>query len=120
MEEGYDLVGTLVVLDDGSASFTGQHMENADARRFLAETNATAWYVSAGVLAAIEWIEAEPNRGILFPEFADEAAVIRNFHRWCNPSAFQSYPVTGLVLSPEYRDIEIDNLYATGEKIYHS
>ena len=119
VEEGYDLVGTLVVLDDGSAWFTGQQMENADARRFLAETNATAWYVSAGVLAAIEWIKADPNRGILFPEFADEAAVIRNFHRWCDPKAFQSYPVTGLVLSPEYPDIEIDNLYATGEKTYH-
>ncbi len=98
VEEGADLVGTLIVLDDGPAWFTGQGITNADATRFLTETNATAWFVSAGVLAAVEWIKSAPDRGILFPEFADHAAINDNFLRWCDPKGFTSYAVSRYVV----------------------
>ncbi|MGQ0619038.1 MAG: hypothetical protein ACT4QA_03815 [Panacagrimonas sp.] len=42
---GYDLVGTLIVLDDGSNWFTGQRMDNSVARRFFHATNATPVFI---------------------------------------------------------------------------
>lgn len=118
LERGYDLVGTLIVLDDGSNWFTGHRMENDVARRYYADTNATAWYVSAGVLAAVEWIRAEPERGILFPEFADNRTVVGCFLRYADPAAHISRPIANLFVSEEYDDITVANLFATGEKSY--
>lgn len=117
VERGYDMVGTLVILDDGRAWFAGHKMHNAEARGFFDLTNATAWYVSAGVLAAIDWVRHNRDRGILIPEFADHDAVIANFHRYCDPSHSFSRPVRQLWMSEEYDDVEIANLYATGEKV---
>jgi hypothetical protein len=93
-------------------------MDNAVSRRFFENSNATAWYVSAGVLAAVDWIRAEPDRGILFPEFADNAAVIERFLAWGERSAYISRPVSSLFVSEEYDDIAIANLFATGERTY--
>jgi homospermidine synthase len=118
VERGYDLVGTLIVLDDGRNWFTGYRMENAVSRRFFENSNATAWYVSAGVLAAVDWIRAEPNRGILFPEFADNAAVIDRFLAWGDRTDFISRPIASLFVSPEYDDIAIANLFGTGERVF--
>lgn len=119
VDTGYDLVGTLIVLDDGQNWFTGYRMENAVARRFFTDSNATAWYVSAGVLAAVDWIRAQPDRGVLFPEFADNAAVIDRFLTWGDRAHYISRPVSSLFVSAEYDDISIANLFATGERIYH-
>ncbi|MGV3592254.1 MAG: saccharopine dehydrogenase NADP-binding domain-containing protein [Gammaproteobacteria bacterium] len=117
VERGYDLVGTLIRLDDGRAWFTGHRMDNAEARGFFAETNGTAWYVSAGVLAAIDWVKDNRERGVLLPEFSDHDAIIANFQRYANPAHSFSRPVRNLWMSAEYDDIEIPNLYATGAAV---
>jgi homospermidine synthase len=117
LDRGYNMVGTLVILDDGRAWFTGHKMQNSEARRFFDLTNATAWYVSAAVLAAIEWVEKNRDRGILIPEFSDHDAIIANFHRYCDPAHTFSRKVERLWMSEEYADVEIANLYASGEKV---
>ncbi len=109
---GFDLVAALVVLKDGANWYCGHRMTNDEAHGFFAETNATAWFVSAGVLAAIDWIREHPDRGIRLPEFADDAAILKRFHRWCDPAHFVSRPVRNLFLSEPYADIGVGNLYA--------
>lgn len=114
---GYDLVGTLVVLEDGNNWFVAHRMDNDVALRQFADTNATAWYVSAGVLAAVRWIKEAPNRGILFPEFADNRAVLDHFLHYADPRTHISRPIVNLFVSEEYDDIVVGNLFATGEKV---
>lgn len=82
-DHGSDLVGTLILLKDGRAWSTGfdcNQFELADSvKRF---TNATAWYVSCGILASILFIREFPAQGAGFPEDFDirfNEIVIRNF-----------------------------------------
>jgi homospermidine synthase len=82
-ENGSDLVGTLILLKDGRAWSTGfdcSQFELADSIKSF--SNATAWYVSCGILASILFIREFPSQGAGFPEDFDirfNQIVIRNF-----------------------------------------
>lgn len=82
-DHGSDLVGTLIVARDGRAWSTGfdcSQFELADSIKQF--SNATAWYVSCGILASILFIREFPAQGAGFPEDFDirfNEIVIRNF-----------------------------------------
>ena len=78
------MVGTLVILDDGKNWFVGHKMDQDTAIKFAPMSNATAWYVSAGVLSAIDWIKQNESCGVLFPEFADHTHIVQNFLKCWN------------------------------------
>lgn len=82
-EYGSDLVGTLIQLKNGKAWSTyfdcTQKELNSSIKKF---TNATAWYVSCGVLASILFLREFPRQGAGFAEdFSTDynEVVIRNF-----------------------------------------
>ena len=62
-KSGYDFVGILVILDNGESWFSGYEMkqENVEDKT---DTNATAWYVSSGIIAGINYIKENNNKGI--------------------------------------------------------
>jgi homospermidine synthase len=109
---GFDLVAALVVLKDGANWYCGHRMTNPEAHAYFTETNATAWFVSASVLAAIDWVRANPDRGIRLPEFADDEEIVAGFRNWSDPANHFSRPVQNLFLSEPYADLAVENLYA--------
>ena len=114
---GYDLVGTLVTFRDGSNWFYGYRMMQATVPDH-ARTNATAWYVSAGVLAGISLIQNNPGLGINFPEhlpFALNEAAVAAFIALNPADGLISKPIDHLFISPEYPTYEVFNLYQQGK-----
>ncbi|VVC76615.1 Homospermidine synthase [Aquicella siphonis] len=112
-EHGFDLVGTLVVLRDQSNWFCGYSMEQSEALHAYPHTNATAWYVSASVLAAIDWLKDNPGRGLVFPEMTgadDSLRIIEHFRKHCSGMNYFSTPVRNLFISDEYDSYECVNL----------
>jgi len=118
VDTGFDLVGTLIVCDDGKNWFTGHQMQQETAIQFAPQSNATAWYVSAGVLSGVRWIQKNPNWGVLFPEFANHSAIVQHFMEFTNPKQHISRPIKQLYISASYPDIDLENLYSTGKRVY--
>lgn len=115
-QNGYDLVGTLVVLKDKSNWFSGYRMHQDEARNAFRRTNATAWYVSASVLAAIEWVKNNPNRGVLFPEmigYTESLKIVESFKKYSSGENFISSSMHNLFLSNDYDTYECINLKKT-------
>lgn len=122
-ESGFDLVGTLVVLDDDSNWFCGYGMEQSEALKAYPHTNATAWYVSASVLAAIAWLKDNPGRGIVFPEMTgpdDSQKIIENFRKYSNGANYISTPVRNLYISNEFDTYECVNLKKVSKNTTHT
>ena len=111
---GFDLVAALVLFADGSNWFYGYRMTQ-DSIKHTADTNATAWFVSAGVLAGIHLIRSNPDLGINFPEnldFALNEQAVNYFLNYVTPDNLVSRPVDGLYLSGEYPTYDVPNLFA--------
>lgn len=113
---GSDLVGTLIVLRDGRAWSTGFDCRQDDLDPALRPfTNATAWYVSCGILAALLLIREYPDAGPGFPEDFDGAlntVAIRNFEGFVSPVGRRvvSRDESGLArLSAAYPTYECEN-----------
>jgi homospermidine synthase len=118
-QAGKDLVGTLVILEDGSNWFTGYEMTQKEAVDQFSHSNATAWYVSASVLAGVKWIENNRSRGILFPEqlsVRDNEEIVRSFLSYTNGKHYISKPIQHLFQSEDFNAYECFNLYTTGEE----
>lgn len=74
---GRDLVGALLMGHPFNSWWTGSILSIAQARRRVRDVNATALQVAAGVLAAVLWIERNPNRGLCFPEDLPHEEILR-------------------------------------------
>lgn len=112
-ENGFDIVGTLVVLKDKSNWFCGYKMYQQEAAKMFKQSNATAWYVSASVLAAIDWLKQNTNRGVVFPEMIgheDSKQVVENFKKYCSGLNYISTQVHNLFISEEHDTYECINL----------
>ena len=119
-DHGSDLVGTLIVARDGRAWSTGfdcKQFELADSIKSF--TNATAWYVSCGILASILFIREFPRQGAGFPEDFDirfNEIVIRNFESFVTEQPRKhivSRDETGVSsISAPYPTYECENHYA--------
>ncbi|HOQ62174.1 MAG TPA: hypothetical protein PKZ08_16220, partial [Vicinamibacterales bacterium] len=72
-----DLVGALLMGHPFDSWWTGSILSIAQARRRVRDVNATALQVAAGVLAAVLWIERNPNRGLCFPEDLPHEEILR-------------------------------------------
>ncbi len=118
---GSDLVGTLIVRRDGRAWSTGFDCTQAELDpALLAFTNATAWYVSCGILSAILFIREFPDQGAGFPEDFDTACnevVIRNFEAFATPGGVRRVvsrdESASASLTPPYPTYECENRYLT-------
>lgn len=112
---GFDLVGALVVFEDGSNWFYGYQMTQ-DSIKSVHTTNATAWFVTAGVLTGIQLIKANPDLGFNFPEnlnFTLNRQAIDWFLSYVLPDQLISRSIDQLYLSDEYETYEVANLYTT-------
>ncbi|GDY11947.1 hypothetical protein LBMAG53_08250 [Planctomycetota bacterium] len=117
---GSDLVGTLIVLKDGRAWSTGFDCTQIElAEEIKAFSNATAWYVSSGILASILFMREFPSLGAGFPEDFDiryNEIVIRNFESFVTGRGRKqvvSCDETGVAsLSEPYPTYECENNYA--------
>ena len=119
-DHGSDLVGTLILLKDGRAWSTGfdcTQFELADSIKTF--SNATAWYVSCGILASILFIREFPAQGAGFPEDFDihhNEIVIRNFESFVTEQRRKrvvSRDETGSAgISAPYPTYECENHYA--------
>jgi homospermidine synthase len=115
---GSDLVGTLIILKDGRAWSTYFDCAQDDITTELKEfTNATAWYVSCGVLSSILFIREHPQEGPGFPEDFDSKfneVVARNFERFVTSTGkgIRSQDETSrLRLTGPYPTYECENRY---------
>ena len=116
-DHGSDLVGTLILLKDGRAWSTGFDCTQFElAESIKSFSNATAWYVSCGILASILFIREFPAQGAGFPEDFDirfNEAVIRNFESFVTEQAGKhvvSRDETGVAMvSAPYPTYECDN-----------
>lgn len=110
---GFDLVGTIVVLKDKSNWFSGYSMNQKEAANAFQHTNATAWYVSASVLAAIDWLKENPDRGLVFPEMIgakDSMQIIEYFRKYSSGKNLVSTSIKNLFISDDYDTYECINL----------
>lgn len=114
---GSDLVGTLIQLKDGRAWSTyfdcAQTDLSVELKRF---TNATAWYVSCGVLSSILLLREFPNEGPGFPEDFNHKLneiVVRNFEHFAANGAksVQSQDEKEMRLTAAYPTYECENQY---------
>jgi homospermidine synthase len=114
---GSDLVGTLIQLKDGRAWSTSFDCAQTDLAPELKKfTNATAWYVSCGVLSSILFLREFPNEGPGFPEDFDSRfneIVVRNFENFVanNTKAVKSHEESCMRLTAAYPTYECENEY---------
>jgi homospermidine synthase len=81
--EGTDDLG-VVILRCGSDElfWYGSSLGIAEARRHVRDANATAVQVSAGVLAGLQWLLANPKAGLVEPEQIDTEQVLNGAARY--------------------------------------
>jgi len=79
---GTDELGVLLMGHGKRSWWYGSELDIAEARRLVPGQNATTVQVAAGLAAAILWIEANPDRGVLVPDdlpWRDILAVAKPF-----------------------------------------
>ncbi|NLX55238.1 MAG: homospermidine synthase [Planctomycetaceae bacterium] len=76
--EGMDLVGVLMMGHQFQSWWTGSILSIEAARRKVADTNATALQVAAGVLAGVLWAIANPRRGVCLPDDLPHEEILRH------------------------------------------
>jgi homospermidine synthase len=116
-DQGSDLVGTLIIMKDGRSWSTYYNcMQSELPNNIKMFTNATAWYVSCGVLSSILFLREFPSQGAGFPEDFDiqfNEVVIRNFETFvseCQLSKVISQDESHMMkLSPAYATYECVN-----------
>jgi homospermidine synthase len=77
--EGYDSVGCLCYFRNNNKLKTywiGTIVDNKDAKKISNEINATCLQVGISLLAAILWMIANPNKGIIEPEMVDSDFIL--------------------------------------------
>jgi homospermidine synthase len=76
--DGDDTIGALIMGHRYKSWWTGCRLSIDEARRKMKGVNATALQVSAGLIAGILWVLANPRRGLCFPEDLPHNDILRD------------------------------------------
>lgn len=79
---GFDSVGCLAFFNNGKRYWIGSTMYNNFAKKYSPEINVTCMQVGISVLACVEWMLLNPNKGLLEPEDVDTAFVLSYCRKW--------------------------------------
>jgi homospermidine synthase len=85
IDDGIDELGVLLLSDRHPSLWLGSQLSIHRARTIAPHNNATSLQVVGSMLAAIEWIEANPRAGIVESEALDHDFVLAHARRYWEP-----------------------------------
>jgi homospermidine synthase len=94
---GRDELGCLLMGHPFSSWWIGSLLDIHEARRLVPHQNATTLQVAAGVLGAVQWLLANPSRGVCLPDDLPYAEILAHARPYLGP--FVSQPVDWTPLS---------------------
>lgn len=106
---GFDSVGCLAYFKNGKRYWIGSVMDNSMALKISPEINVTCMQVGISLLACVEWMINNPNKGICEPEDLDSGFVLNRCKDWLgklyckdvtNECNIQSDQFSDLIVSP--------------------
>jgi len=111
---GYDSVGCLFYLRNPNLKiyWFGSVMQNNDIKKISPEINGTCMQVAVNILACLDWMIENPNRGMIEPEEVDSDYIIQkckndmgyfkclDVTKQCNDAGINSDQLSDLLISP--------------------
>lgn len=82
IQSGFDSVGCLAFFNNGKRYWIGSTIYNDFAKKYSPEINVTCMQVGISVLACVEWMLLNPNKGLLEPEDIDTAFILSYCKEW--------------------------------------
>jgi homospermidine synthase len=85
LQGGIDELGVLLLSDQHPGLWIGSQLSLAQARAIAPHNNATSLQVVGSMLAAIEWIDHQPARGVIESEALDHEFILARARRCWEP-----------------------------------
>jgi len=85
LQGGIDELGVLLLSDQHPGLWIGSQLSLAQARAIAPHNNATSLQVVGSMLAAIEWIDRQPARGVVESEALDHEFILAKARRYWEP-----------------------------------
>lgn len=85
INEGIDELGVLLLSDKFPSTWLGSQMSIEKARSLAPYNNATSLQVVGSVMAALKWIERNPNEGLVESEYLDHQFIFDHAREYWEP-----------------------------------